>query len=84
MARLTAVVDFPTPPLPDPTAITFLMPPEGLKPACTACTGILILLLTSFNLMPFVFKFGYLTLFTNQRLLQKLENFFYDADQHGS
>jgi hypothetical protein len=61
MARLTAVVDFPTPPLPDPTAITFLMRPKGLKPAWTAWAGILILLVTSFNFRPIVRKFVYLT-----------------------
>src|SRR4029077_19759680 len=36
-ARLTAVVDLPTPPLPEATAMMFLMPGTSLTPRCTAC-----------------------------------------------
>ena len=35
-ARFTAVVDLPTPPLPDATAITLRMPGSGCSPPCTA------------------------------------------------
>ena len=36
-ARLTAVVDLPTPPLPEATAMMFLMPGISFTPRCTAC-----------------------------------------------
>ncbi len=36
-ARFTAVVDLPTPPLPEATAMMFLMPGMSLTPRCTAC-----------------------------------------------
>ena len=36
-ARLTAVVDLPTPPLPLATATMFLTPGISLTPFCTAC-----------------------------------------------
>ena len=36
-ARLTAVVDLPTPPLPEATAMMFLTPGISFTPRCTAC-----------------------------------------------
>jgi hypothetical protein len=45
-ARLTAVVLLPTPPLPEATAMTFLMPGTSLTPRCTACETIFICTLT--------------------------------------
>ena len=36
-ARLTAVVDLPTPPLPEATAMMFLTPGTSFTPRCTAC-----------------------------------------------
>ena len=38
--RLTATVDFPTPPLPDATAIRLLIPSNGLRPCWTECDKI--------------------------------------------
>jgi len=42
-ARLTAVVDLPTPPLPEATAIIFLTPGSASTP-CVSCDGILELI----------------------------------------
>ncbi len=39
-ARLTAVVLLPTPPLPEATAMMFLMPGISFTPRCTACATI--------------------------------------------
>jgi hypothetical protein len=39
-ARLTAVVDLPTPPLPEATAMMFLTPGISLTPFCTLCATI--------------------------------------------
>ena len=36
-ARFTAVVDLPTPPLPEATAMMFLIPGTSFTPRCTAC-----------------------------------------------
>ncbi len=36
-ARFTAVVLLPTPPLPEATAMMFLMPGTSFTPRCTAC-----------------------------------------------
>ena len=36
-ARLTAVVLLPTPPLPEATAMMFLMPGTSFTPRCTEC-----------------------------------------------
>ena len=36
-ARLTAVVLLPTPPLPEATAMMFLMPGTSFTPRCTVC-----------------------------------------------
>ena len=41
-ARFAAVVDFPTPPLPEATAMMFLMPGISLTPRCTACDTTLL------------------------------------------
>ena len=40
-ARFTAVVLLPTPPLPEATAMMFLMPGTSFTPRCTACETIL-------------------------------------------
>ena len=46
------MVDLPTPPLPDATAITFLMLVSGFRFVCTACEVILELILMSALSMP--------------------------------
>ena len=45
-ARLTAVVDLPTPPLPDATAMMFFTFGITFRPRCTACDRILLVTLT--------------------------------------
>ncbi|MCY1360745.1 hypothetical protein D9M68_847740 [compost metagenome] len=45
-ARLTAVVDLPTPPLPEATAITFFTPGSSLTPRCTAWATIFMVTAT--------------------------------------
>ncbi len=45
-ARLTAVVDLPTPPLPLATAMMFLTPGISLTPRCTECDVTFCVMLT--------------------------------------
>ena len=45
-ARFAAVVLLPTPPLPDATAMMFLMPGISFTPRCTACDTTLLVMPT--------------------------------------
>ena len=45
-ARFTAVVDLPTPPLPEATAMMFFTSGISLTPRCTLCETILLATLT--------------------------------------